>query len=76
MKNRSAESVTVTAPEKGGSPFLTQAAAQKGRKPIAVPMHHSMDFHAATVAANDKWRMINPGDSIRFEWGPPRGESR
>jgi nitrite reductase (NO-forming) len=68
MKNRTAETVSITAPEKGGNPFLEQAAMQKGRKPIVAPMHHSMDFHAATVAANDKWRMVNPGDSIRFEW--------
>lgn len=70
MKNRSAESVAITAPEKGGSPFLEQVAALKGRvpQPIVSPMHHSIDFHAATVAGNDKWRTINPGDAIRFEW--------
>jgi nitrite reductase (NO-forming) len=33
-----------------------------------MPMHHSMDFHAATVAADDKLRMIHPGQSIKFEW--------
>jgi len=31
-------------------------------------MPHSIDFHAATVAADDKWRMIMPGETIRFEW--------
>jgi hypothetical protein len=31
-------------------------------------MHHSIDFHAATVAGDDKWRMIQSMDSIRFEW--------
>jgi nitrite reductase (NO-forming) len=27
-----------------------------------------MDFHAGTVAASDKWRGIDPGQAIRFEW--------
>jgi nitrite reductase (NO-forming) len=31
-------------------------------------MHHSIDIHAATVAPDDKWQMIQPGESIRFEW--------
>ena len=36
--------------------------------PLIAPMHHSIDFHAATVAADDKWRMILPGQSIKFEF--------
>jgi nitrite reductase (NO-forming) len=69
MKNRSHESVSVTQPAKG-SPFLEQVAAAGIQKPqpAVVPMHHSIDFHAATVAGDDKWRMIQPGESIRFEW--------
>jgi nitrite reductase (NO-forming) len=31
-------------------------------------MPHSIDFHAGTVAPNDKWRLIQPGESVRFEW--------
>ena len=52
------------------APFLQQLAAANLQKPLPaiIPMHHSMDFHAATVAADDKWRMILPGQSIRFEW--------
>ena len=70
MKNRSGEKVSVTQPEKGSAPFLTQLATanQQAALPIAVPMHHSIDIHAATVAPDDKWRMIMPGESIRFEW--------
>jgi nitrite reductase (NO-forming) len=70
MKNRSAEEVSVTAPAKGGSPFLQALAADTLQKaaPSIAPMHHSMDFHAGTVAPDDKWRMIMPGQTIRMEW--------
>jgi nitrite reductase (NO-forming) len=33
-----------------------------------MPMPHSMDFHAGTVAKDDKWRTIAPGQSIKFDW--------
>ena len=70
MKNRSAEEVTVTEPAADASPFL--AAVRHGSiqkpSPAAAPMHHSIDFHSGTVAPNDKWRTIQPGESIRFEW--------
>lgn len=69
MSNRSHEVVAVTAPERS-SPYLARLAAndpQKGSS-IALPMRHSMDFHAGTVAANDKWRGIEPGQTIRFDW--------
>lgn len=32
------------------------------------PMPHSIDFHAARIPANVAYRMINPGDTIRFEF--------
>jgi nitrite reductase (NO-forming) len=70
MKNRSTEEVQVTPPQKGGSPYLAALAAGNLQQPVPVisPMPHSMDFHSGTVAPNDKWRMIQPGQSIRFEW--------
>ncbi len=70
MKNRSDETVVVADPEQEGSDFLTQLAEfnpQSVQEAVA-PMPHSMDFHSGTVAANDKWRTIAPGESIRFEW--------
>jgi nitrite reductase (NO-forming) len=70
MKNRTAELVAITAPAPEDSPYIEQLAAldlQHG-KPVAQPMRHSMDFHAGTVAASDKWRGIEPGQAIRFEW--------
>ena len=70
MKNRSGEAVRITAPEPGGAPFLASLATlnlQKASTAVA-PMQHSIDFHAATVAPDDKWRLIQPGDSIRFQW--------
>jgi nitrite reductase (NO-forming) len=39
-----------------------------GGQGVIAPMAHSIDFHAAMVAPNDKYRMIRPGESIRFEW--------
>jgi nitrite reductase (NO-forming) len=70
MKNRSDQKVSVTAPAADASPFLASLATDTLQKPspVAVPMHHSIDFHSGTVAPNDKWRMIQPGESIRFEW--------
>jgi nitrite reductase (NO-forming) len=70
MRNRSDEQVSASAPGSGDAPFLAQLAAASLQKPTpaVMPMPHSMDFHAATVAADDKWRMIMPGQSIRFEW--------
>src|SRR5690554_6086022 len=70
MKNRSGEQVSVTPPSKGASPFLQALAADRleNYAPSIAPMHHSMDFHAGTVAPDDKWRMIMPGQTIRMEW--------
>ena len=36
----------------------------------AAPMMHSMDFHAAMVAPDDKYRSIAPGQTIDFEFTP------
>ena len=70
MANRSDEEVVVTDPTSGGSPFMEQLAASdyQGALPAITPMPHSMDFHAGTVAADDKWRSIAPGETIEFEW--------
>jgi nitrite reductase (NO-forming) len=32
------------------------------------PMPHSIDFHAAMVNPEDKYRTINPGETIHFTW--------
>lgn len=70
MKNRSDEPVVVTDPVRGGSPFYQQLQANlyQNNQPIVSPMPHSMDFHSGTVAADDKWRSIAPGETIEFEW--------
>lgn len=70
MKNRTEQTVSITAPVPDASPFmaaLAQGTIQKAT-PAMLPMPHSMDFHAGTVAPSDKWRVIVPGESIRFEW--------
>ena len=33
-----------------------------------MPMPHSIDFHAAMVNPEDKYRSINPGETIHFIW--------
>ena len=70
MKNRSDEEVVVTSPVKGASPFFDQLQSNPYQKnlPAISPMPHSMDLHSGTVAADDKWRTIAPGQTIRFEW--------
>ncbi len=70
MTNRSDEEVTITEPTKDGAPFMQQVADNNYQKaePGIMPMPHSMDFHAGTVAKDDKWRSISPGETIEFDW--------
>lgn len=35
---------------------------------FSVPMPHSIDFHAAMVSPEDKYRIINAGETIHFQW--------
>jgi nitrite reductase (NO-forming) len=44
--------------------------AMPGPRLTAAPMMHSMDFHSAMVAPNDKYRSIAPGQTISFEFTP------
>ena len=39
-----------------------------GVKMTAAPMMHSMDFHAAMVSPQDKYRSVAPGQTIEFEF--------
>ncbi|HET8730009.1 MAG TPA: multicopper oxidase domain-containing protein [Moraxellaceae bacterium] len=39
-----------------------------GPRLTAVPMMHSMDFHAAMVSPQDKYRSVAPGQTIEFEF--------
>ncbi|HEX4798198.1 MAG TPA: multicopper oxidase domain-containing protein, partial [Burkholderiales bacterium] len=39
-----------------------------GVQVVAAPMMHSMDFHAAMVSPQDKYRSIAPGQTIAFEF--------
>src|SRR6056297_3834709 len=70
MKNRSDEEVMITEPGSEASPFMQQIAGNNymDAKPAMMPMPHSMDFHAGTVAKDDKWRTIAPGETIQFDW--------
>jgi nitrite reductase (NO-forming) len=42
--------------------------AVPGVQVTAAPMMHSMDFHAAMVSPQDKYRSIAPGQTIEFEF--------
>jgi nitrite reductase (NO-forming) len=42
--------------------------AMPGITSFGVPMMHSMDFHAAMVSPQDKYRSIAPGQTIAFEF--------
>ncbi|MGH7355013.1 MAG: multicopper oxidase domain-containing protein, partial [Candidatus Rokuibacteriota bacterium] len=44
------------------------AEAVPGVRLTAAPMMHSMDFHAAMVSPQDKYRSIAPGQTIEFEF--------
>ena len=71
MKNRSDEAVDVTAPYGAASaPFLAQLQASGHHRQEAAmfPQLHSMDLHSGTVAMDDKWRNVGPGQTITFEW--------
>jgi len=70
MKNRSNEAVSVTQPASDAAPFFARLAGthHASSEGVASPMPHSIDFHAAMVAPDDKYRMLGPGESIRFEW--------
>lgn len=59
----------ITEPTQGGSPFMKQLAANNYEKvkPGVFPMPHSMDMHFGTVAMDDKWRMVAPGQTITFD---------
>jgi len=41
-----------------------------GIQVMAAPMMHSMDFHAAMVSPQDKYRSVAPGQTISFEFTP------
>lgn len=70
MKNRSDEMIKISEPGAETSPFLNQISENPYMNPEAaiMPMPHSMDFHAGTVAKDDKWRTIAPGQTIKFDW--------
>ena len=44
------------------------AEAMPGVRLTAAPMMHSMDFHAAMVSPQDKYRSVAPGQTIEFEF--------
>ncbi|MDZ7721102.1 MAG: multicopper oxidase domain-containing protein [Balneolaceae bacterium] len=70
MQNRSDEIVDISEPGAETSPYLKQISENPFMNPEGsiMPMPHSMDFHAGTVAKDDKWRTIAPGQTIKFDW--------
>jgi nitrite reductase (NO-forming) len=71
MKNRSDEEVVITDPGATPSSDYARQIAENNymdAQPATMAMPHSMDFHAGTVAKDDKWRTIAPGETIKFDW--------
>lgn len=70
MKNRSDEEVMITEPGSEASLYMQQIVGNNfvDAKPAMMHMPHSMDFHAGTVAKDDKWRTIAAGETIKFDW--------
>lgn len=56
--------------EESTTPYLNQIQDNNymNTVPAIMPMPHSMDFHAGTVAKDDKWRTIAPGQTIQFDF--------
>jgi nitrite reductase (NO-forming) len=70
MKNRSDEVVSISHPAQGEDGFFANLIGthHESSEGMVSPMAHSIDFHAAMVAPDDKYRMLRAGESIRFEW--------
>lgn len=45
-----------------------QATPAMDMRVNSMPMQHSIDFHAAMVNPEDKYRTIQPGETIHFQW--------
>ena len=71
MKNRSGEAVRITAPEAGGAPFLSALVARNLQQGSAASLRRCRTRSTSMRGRwrpDDKWRLIHPGESIRFEW--------
>lgn len=47
---------------------MTNRSNDSVRNMNMAPMQHSIDFHAAMVNPEDKYRSIQPGETIHFTW--------
>lgn len=65
MTNRSNESMDNVAMTMQGQPMHGEPHHMDS---AAGPMPHSIDFHAAMVNPEDKYRTIYPGETIHFYW--------
>jgi len=52
----------------GDKVVFTLANRSSEQAAITLPMPHSIDIHAAMVSPQDKYRTIDPGQSLTFEW--------
>jgi nitrite reductase (NO-forming) len=65
MTNRSNESMNNVAMSMHGQ---SMHATGHHMDSVAGPMPHSIDFHAAMVNPEDKYRTVYPGETIHFTW--------
>lgn len=47
---------------------MTNRSDEPVAAPVTAPLMHSMDFHAAMVSPQDKYRSIAPGQTIEYEF--------
>ncbi len=52
----------------GDTVIFTLVNRSSEQTAITLPMPHSIDFHAAMVSPQDKYRTIDPGQTLTFEW--------
>lgn len=67
MTNRSNENMSNVAMQMQGQNMKT-GKQQMDMSNASAPMPHSIDFHAAMVNPEDKYRTVYPGETIHFTW--------
>lgn len=67
MTNRSDENMSNVSMNMQGQNMHTDSHQMDMSNPGA-PMPHSIDFHAAMVNPEDKYRTVSPGETIHFTW--------
>lgn len=68
MTNRSNESMKDVSMHMQGQEMHADGHHNMDMSNPSAPMSHSIDFHAAMVNPEDKYRTVSPGETIHFTW--------